>query len=159
MTDIPHFEKTKVDAEMFYHTIGEVPCPYLQESVAFNAKGLKHIKFKKEAVARSHEDQYMRLKQIHLAPRVIAQSRTLQEYKETTCFEEQKSRGKRILALQQVTYYGFVAILREPHGMKRIKVVVKKVAGGKPYFWSIIPFWKSSSGNSRIMHAGSPELD
>lgn len=153
------FEKIKNDAEAFYHTIDEVFCPYLNETVSFNVKGLKHTKFKKDTVARSHDDQCMRLKHIHLAPRIIEQSRTLQEFKEARTFEERKAHGKREFVLQDTTYYGFIAIVREPQGMKRLKIIVKRVARGKPYFWSIIPFWKNNQGTLRILHNGNLEHD
>jgi hypothetical protein len=42
-----------------------------------------------------------------------------------------------------VKFYGFVAITNmDSNGMIRIKIIVKEIEGGEPYFWSIIPFWK-----------------
>ena len=38
------FEKVRQDAETFYETIKEVNCPYFNEKIAFNVKGLKHLK-------------------------------------------------------------------------------------------------------------------
>jgi len=154
------FEKTLTEAEAFYDSINDVECPYFNDVVAFNLKGIKHIRFKKEKVARSHADQFMRLKYIRLAPRVVEKSKTLQEYKQAKCFEELKSDGKRVKTLQEVRYYGFIAILKDELGrMTRLKVVVKQVAGGKPYFWSIIPFWKNNKDLDRQMHSGDLEED
>ena len=42
------FEEVKKKAEEFYSTIGEVRCPYFGEKIAFNAKGIKHLKFKSD---------------------------------------------------------------------------------------------------------------
>ncbi len=154
------FEKTLADAESFYDSVNEVDCPYFNDVVAFNIKGIKHIRFKREKVARSHADQFMRLKYIRLAPRVIEKSKTLQEYKEAKSFEETKSGGERVKTLQDVKYYGFIAILKDDLGrMTRLKVVVKQVGGGKPYFWSIIPFWKNNKDLDRQMHSGNLEED
>jgi hypothetical protein len=154
------YEKIRLQAESFYTTIGEVECPYFNDTVAFNSKGIKHIKFKKDTVARSHSDQFIRLKNINLAPRIINKSKTLQEYKETKCFEEKKAGGKREMVLQEVKYFAFIAILKDDLGrLQRLKIVVKQVANGKPYFWSIIPFWKSNRELSRQMHSGNPEID
>jgi hypothetical protein len=41
------FERVRQEAEDRYATIGSVPCPYFDgEKVAFNAKGIRHLKFK-----------------------------------------------------------------------------------------------------------------
>ena len=65
------FVKTRDEAEKFYETIGSVYCPYFQEKIVFNVKGLKHLKFKSDRQARPYRDQYPRLKLLHLAPEVI----------------------------------------------------------------------------------------
>jgi hypothetical protein len=52
-----------------------------------------------------------------------------------------------------VNYYGFVAIIKDA----RMKVIVKRVGDGTPFFWSLIPFWKNdkrNNGNKKILHAG-----
>ncbi|MEK7516657.1 MAG: hypothetical protein AAB562_03610 [Patescibacteria group bacterium] len=49
------FEKVRTDAEAFYTTIDKVRCPYFGEDIAFNAKGLRHLKFKSDQQARPHK--------------------------------------------------------------------------------------------------------
>jgi len=44
------FKTTKAKAEEFYATIGAVDCPYFGGKVAFNVKGIKHLKFKSDEV-------------------------------------------------------------------------------------------------------------
>ncbi len=70
-----NFEFIKNKAEALYASIGAVHNPYFGEKVLFNAKGIRHIKFKSDQNARSHQDQYFRLKLLHLAPQVIRFSR------------------------------------------------------------------------------------
>jgi hypothetical protein len=82
------------EAEARYSLFGEVECPFFNDTVSFNAKGIKHLKFKRDTIARSRQDQFLRLKNIHLAVRIVEKSKTLQEYKEDRCFEERKSVGK-----------------------------------------------------------------
>jgi len=72
------FEAVREKAEAFYVTIGAVHCPYFQSKVAFNSKGIRHLKFKSDEVARSREDQYSRLKLVHIAPEVLKLSKTVQ---------------------------------------------------------------------------------
>jgi len=58
--------------------------------------------------------------------------------------------------LKPVSYYEFIAVLENV----RVKVIVKQVDGGEKFFWSIIPYWKIDSVNSRrLLHSGDPESD
>jgi hypothetical protein len=152
------FQKAKTEAEQFYKNIGEVYCPHLQAKVAFNTKGLEHIKFKERGKARSVSDQYMRLRLLKLAPQIIQKSHTLQDFYETKHLEQQKTNSEWQYRMLDVTYYGFVAIIKDA----RMKVIVKQVEGGTPFFWSLIPFWKNDTRNSRnkkILHSGDMEND
>ena len=151
-------DKTKKEAEEFYKSIGDVHCPYLKERVAFNAKGLDHIKFKEWNKARSIVDQYMRLRLLRLAPDIVRNSNTLQEFFETNRFERQKINSRWEQRMIRVKYYGFVAIINR----SRIKVIVKEIEGGNKFFWSIIPFWKIKKDPfaktiKKILHEGDLE--
>ena len=157
------FEAIKEDAESWYSSVKSIICPYLTDTygdgtVAFNGKGIRHIKFKKDEVARLRADQFMRLKHIRYAQRILEKSKTLQEYKSGHGFEEKKQGGKKEKVWQEVSYYGFVAIIKDGSGMKRLKIIVKRVANGQPYFWSIVPFWKSNR-ELRRLHSGDLEDD
>ena len=132
-------DETKEKAEKYYKSISAIYCPYLQRKVNFNVKGLDHIKFKGWKKARLASEQYLRLKFLKIAPKIINSSHTLQEYKETKCFERQKINSRWERRMVDVKYYGFVAIIKK----LRVKIIVKEIIGGTPYFWSVIPFWKS----------------
>lgn len=159
---LEQLEKIKSEAERLYKDIGEVKCPYLNNGkVSFNAKGLDHIKFKEWNKARSPMVQYVRLRLLKFAPEVINKSHTLQEYYETKKFERRKKHSGWEKVLLVVRYYAFVAIINKC----RIKIVVKEVDGGQPFFWSIIPFWKNNRANNesneiykKILHEGDLEI-
>jgi len=154
--DEKDFEKVRADAEAFYATIGKVYCPYFEEDIAFNAKGLRHLKFKTDQQARPHKDQYSRLKLIRHAPEVLRLSRTMQGIGSVRRFEEQKTNSRWERVMKDVTYYEFIAVLDSV----RVKVIVKNVTGGEKHFWSIIPFWGIDKNNSkRILYSGDPEHD
>ena len=150
------FEKARTDAETFYAAIGEVRCHYFNEKVSFSASGLKHLKFKSDKVARSHSEQYARLKLLAFAPQVISLSRTVQGIWHTKHFERIRMHSRTDTVLKPVSYYEFIAVLENV----RVKVIVKQVDDGKKFFWSIIPYWKIDSVNSRrVLHSGNPESD
>lgn len=154
--DDKKFERVKNDAEDFYKHVGEINCPYFNETIAFNAKGLEHLKFLRKNHARPREDQYTRLRLIHLAPQVIKLSRTIQGISHTKNLETWRSNKKTEMVMKPVGYYEFVAILNDV----RVRVVVKQVDNGPKYFWSIIPFWKvNKNNNQRRMFDGNPEVD
>lgn len=151
------FDDVKQEAEDLYAAVGSVCCPYFSNKpIAFNAKGIRHLKFKSDEKARPREDQYARLKLLHLAPQVIKLSRTVQGIWQTRQFEMQKTNSRWERVLKDVSFYEFVAVLDNV----RMKVIVKEVAGGEKHFWSIIPFWKIDAANHRrILHSGDPERD
>jgi len=156
--DQAKLEETKKEAEKFYKTIGEIYCPYFKNKVAFNVKGLDHIKLKEWNKARSAVDQYIRLKLLRLTPSVLKESYTLQEFYETSKFERQKINSRWEQRLVRVSYHGFVAIVNGT----RIKIIIKQVEGGTRFFWSIIPFWKSKKDDfsnkiRKILHEGDLE--
>lgn len=76
--DLGNFEEVKTAGVELYKSLGEVYCPYFQERVSFNAKGLEHLKFKNKNHARSREDQYIRFKLLHLAQKILELSKTVQ---------------------------------------------------------------------------------
>lgn len=154
--DEQDFEQVRNDAEKFYSTVDKIRCPYFGEEIAFNAKGLRHLKFKSDRQARSLKDQYSRLKLIRYAPEVIKLSRTLQGAWSKKCFETQKTNSRWEHVLKDVTFYEFIAVLDNI----RIKIIVKEVVGGEKHFWSVIPYWGIDAVNSRrILHSGDPEYD
>jgi hypothetical protein len=149
LKDEHDFEKVKADAEAYYSAISEVYCPYFKEKISFNAKGLRHLKFKSDQVARTHEDQYTRLKLLRLAPMILQDSKTVQGIYETKKFEVQNMNSRWETVLKDVIFYEFIAVIENI----RAKVIVKLVVGGQRHFWSIIPYWLIDKNNSkRILH-------
>lgn len=151
-----NFFKIKADAELFYGAIGNVPCPYFHETIAFNTKGLKHLKFKSNRRARPASDQYARLKLVHKAPEVLKLSHTVQGIWVTKKIEGQKTNSRWEQVMKTVTYYEFIAVLDDA----RMKVVIKEVEGGEKHFWSVIPYWGIDRRlGKRILYSGDPEHD
>ena len=156
LKDEEDFLSVKHKAEAFYDTIGSVRCPYFGMNVAFNAKGIRHLKFKADKQARPRHDQYSRLKLLHLAPEVLRLSRTVQGIWHTRHFEMQKTHSRWERVLKDVSFYEFVAVLDSV----RMRVIVKEAAGGEKHFWSVIPFWGIDKESSRrILHSGNPAVD
>jgi len=150
------FDEVKKNAEHFYASIGEIYCPYLREKIPFNVKGLKHLKFKTDRRARLRNDQYARLKLLHLAPQILKESHTLQGVWKTKLFEMIKINSRWEHIMKEVTFYEFIAVLDSI----RAKVIVKEIYGGEKHFWSVIPYWGIDKKNrKRILHSGDPEHD
>lgn len=151
------FNRIKSDAIEFYNKTNEIKCPYFNDHVSFNNKGLRHLKFKAWNKTRSIQDQYMRFKLLKYAPEVIKKSNTLQEYDAKRNMERVNINSRWEKRAVKVFYYGFVAIIDEI----RVKVIIKEVQGGEKYFWSIIPCWKQDKSvlNKKILREGNLEID
>ncbi len=158
--DTLKFDELKDRTETFFKEIGEVFCPYFQDKVTFNAKGLEHLKFKTKHHARPQADQYVRFKILHLAPEVLKLSRTIQGISHTKTFEYIRSNARTEYILKDVSYYEFIAILDDKQEKKRVRVVVKQIEQGPKYFWSVIPFWKmDKETRKRKMNSAHLEVD
>jgi len=154
--DEEDFLTTRTLAEKFYKAMDKVRCPYFGEEIVFNAKGLRHLKFKSDQQARTQKEQYARLKLIRIAPEVLKRSHTVQGIWKVRQFEEQKIEGSWRHAMKEVSFFEFLAVIDDV----RIKVIVKEVEGGNKYFWSVIPFWGIDKISSkRVLHSGDPEHD
>ncbi|MDP3052220.1 MAG: hypothetical protein Q8N42_01800 [bacterium] len=154
--DEKEFDRVKAEAEMFYEKIDEVYCPYFKEKIPFNAKGLRHLKFKTDKQARPRSDQYARLKLLQIAQQILKASHTLQGVWKTRGLETQKTNSRWEHVMKEVNFYEFIAVLNNI----RAKVIVKEVYGGEKHFWSVIPFWGIDKNNSkRILYSGDPEHD
>ena len=142
-------------AEAQYATLGQIRCPYLQDSVHFNTEGFRHLLFKSWNRGRDRHDQFMRLKFLARAPEILRLSRTVQGIQETNEWERRHRHGRWEKLLIGVTYYQFVAVLNE----RRFKVIVKQLPGGQRIFWSLIPFWRQTDQGRRLLHDGNPAED
>ncbi len=150
-------ERARVKAEKYYKSIIPVPCPYFNgERIAFNARGLEHIKFKDVRQARPSKDQYIRFRLLELAPEILKMSRTLQGLSHRKNMERLRTHGKWTHELKVVSYYEFTAVIKEK---TRVRVIVKQIENGQKFFWSIIPFWKMSKTGGKLLYDGKPEID
>ena len=83
----------------------------------------------------------------------------MQEFSETKVFERIKRNSRRERILTPVKYYGFVAIIKFK---VKIKIIVKEIENGQPFFWSVIPFWKTKKDfiteqTKKVFHEGDLE--
>jgi len=154
--DLENFEEVKLKGEELYKNLDCISTPYLKKDVCFNSQGLEHLKFKRPRQARPRQDQYMRFKLLHLAPKVLEKSNTLQGIMETKSFERIRRKNKTETVALEATYYEFIAVIEDV----RVKVIVKEVQDSQPIFWSIIPFWGVDKQNKRRkLHSGYPAED
>jgi len=68
---------------------------------------------------------------------IIKYSHTLQEYNEVKIFVRQKINSRWEKMFKTVRYFVFIALLVEQNF--RLKIVVKEIEGGQPFFWSVYP--------------------
>ncbi len=129
------------DREKLYRSIGKIYCPYFKETVHFTELGFEHIRFKNRNKSRTIKDQNMRFKLLPNVVRIINLSHTLQGKLYKNRFEERFINNRREIALTQVIYYEFLAIIDD----KKIKVIIKEITGKEKVFLSVIPFFKQKT--------------
>jgi len=148
------FDIIKEKSEIEYKKINSIYCPYLKDEIIFNSKGLEHIKFKGRNKARLRKDQYIRFRCLPLASQIIRKSHTLQGFQERNEMVKIK-KGKWEKIMKKVKYFEFITIINNI----RTRIIVKEIIGEKPYFLSIIPFWKTNVSGQKIIHNGNPNED
>lgn len=158
--DIPaeKFDLTRARVTLYYQSLSPVWCPYLQDTVHFNAEGFEHLLFKSWNRNRSKREQYTRLRLLPCVPEIILKSHTLQEYDERVLPVRQKINSRWEQRIKRVRYYVFIAIIKTV----RLKIVVKEIEGGEKFFWSLYPSWRerNEEGNIRkIFYSGNLEED
>lgn len=158
MNNLPDkkFDEAKIAGESLYSSLSEEFCPYFQEKIVFNSKGLEHLKFRRHGKARSRSDQYMRFKVLYLAPKVLGASRTLQGISKLQTFERIRMHSRVETKMVPTIFYEFIAIMDEA----RVKVIVKQINGGEKFFWSVVPYWKMDQrDNTRQFGSGDPDSE
>jgi len=154
--DKEKFNQKRLEAETYYKNIKEINCPYFKEKIVFNAKGWGHLKFKSYRRARLPKDQYVRFKLIHLAPKVLMDSHTVQGIWTTKKLEFMNINSRWENIMRNVTFWEFIAVIDEI----RVRIIVKQIEDGIKCFWSIIPFWKVDAGTKRrFLYSGKPDID
>lgn len=153
--DLENFEEVSQKAKKFYKNIQPIFTPYFKDNVYFSSQGLEHLKFKNKRRARPRQDQYMRFKLLHLAPKVLKVSASLQGILETKGFEKVRKNSITQNILKHITFYEFIAVIENV----RVKIIIKQIDNGKYQFWSIIPHWGVNKDNKRKLHSGYPEHD
>ena len=129
-------ENQSVDEK--YNAIQRVYCPYFKEHIYYTRTGLEHLKFKNKFKARTEKDLRFRTMLLPISVEIIAQSHTLQGKICRRGFEERYVNNRKEIALTDVTYYEFLAIINE----RRAKVVIKQIENGNKIFLSVIPVFK-----------------
>lgn len=142
-----------------YKAIGKVYCPYLKRKVVFNSHGFRHMIYRNRKNKRDRKTQLMRFQLLPKAVKLLRRTLTIQEIDTYKTRIGVKEHGVRRHKSKLVQYYGFIAII---DGWK-IKVIVKKIGHGKPFFWSVIPNWitskKRDKGKRYVNYTGNLDED
>ena len=159
--DDDKFVKVRQETEVYYQSVEPVWCPYFKTKVHFNSEGFEHLLFKSWNRTRKQVEQYIRLRLLPIAVKIIEKSHTLQEYDERQMFVRQKINSRWEQRAKLVRYYVFIAI--DTAKNVRLKVVVKEIEGGEKFFWSLYPSWRvttDTSGQQRkVFYSGNLETD
>ena len=159
MEDLSNYEKLKENAINFYHNVGKINSPALEENVYFTAEGFNHIVFTNSRSERERSSQILRFKLFPLAVKLVKISTTYQEFEETIKEFMFKSYKKRVNKTRSVKYWGIIAIIDG----RKIKVILRKIGeNGNIHFWSVVPSWVTNKYRDIKFFStmkGNPEED
>ena len=130
-------KKEREKASRFYNQINSVYCPFLSIKISFNSDGFHHLQYS----SRSERDKNVQILKFSLIPAakiIIEKSGTVQEYRKIwgTIGKKNKDGSQK---MNEIQYWGFVAITGEGSSQIRVKTIVRQVGNGSPHFWSVMP--------------------
>lgn len=137
MNDVSGYDSLREDAQKYFGRIGKIYSPAFNQEIFFSAEGFNHIVYKGSRSEREKPSQILRFKLLPLAVKLVGLSTTYQEFEESLKEFDIKRHKKRVRLTQPVKYWGLIAIIDG----RKIKVIIRKIADGKLYFWSIVPAW------------------
>jgi hypothetical protein len=139
MEDVSNYIKIKEDSRTYYHQIGKVRCPALENDfIHFTSEGFNHLVFKGNRKERDKGEQIARFKLLPLAAKLISLATTYQQTEQTLQEFRVEKFKKTIHESKVVTYWGIIGILDN----RKIKVIIRRVGEhGQKHFWSVIPSW------------------
>jgi|SRR5690606_14443902 len=127
----------KNNAYKYYKQIKRVYCPHLKCYVRYNSKGFWHIIYRSEGKKREAQAQLLRFQLVPKTIKLLNLTHTIQEYDSITIESTVTDHKSKVKKLVKTQFFGYIAII---DGWK-IKVIVKRVGNGNPFFWSVIPNW------------------
>lgn len=126
------------EEQRLYKKTKSVYCPILDEKVYFTSAGFRHLIYKSTKKRRNIGEQYMKLKCLKFAPRVIKNCTEISSTRHTNKWIKGKEKQGRHYELVYEVYKG-----------KRIRVIVEKIGTGRCRFLSVMPHDKHSKPKKR----------
>ncbi|MCX6784191.1 MAG: hypothetical protein NT141_03990 [candidate division WWE3 bacterium] len=146
------YETSKGLAYKNYKETQQIYCPYLKTKISFSSDGFRHLVYKGGGKKRDEESQLMRFTLLEKAREVLSITTTLQEYQSESREMLVEEHEQKVSKIVTVVYFGFIAIIEN----WKFKVIVKQIGKGRPFFWSVIPNWRTRN-KERIMFKGNLE--
>jgi hypothetical protein len=138
-----NFNNIKEKARKLYESHEKIPCPYFGFDIILNSDGFHHLQFSARR-ERNKSEQFLKLRLLPLALKIIKKSGTVQEYRET--MQPIGKKGKDgFTPMKTVSYWAFIAIVGDERKIK-IKTILRRVGDGNVVFWSVMPYSKLKNG-------------
>ena len=131
------------ESRYLYENTKPPHCPYFGREVALTSDGFNHLLNRPTREPRTIKEKQLKLRCLKAALSILQRAGTVQEYRSGV--EKVGSHSKN------VEYWAFHDIVGTNKKFL-IKVVVRKVGGGQPHFWSTMP--RGKIGKSRLYRPG-----
>jgi hypothetical protein len=128
-TESEYCARLKAQTKALYGAVISVFCPYFNEAVIFSSEGFHHLQYDSSGSERTKKAQIRRYKAFPLAPFVLSQAGTVQQYRTD------------IRAMKHIRDWCFVALVTSTPGhFIELKIIVRKIGSGRLKFCSVMPF-------------------
>ena len=131
-TNNDSYAEAKRKAKEFYKTIGHVFCPALDDGIAFNSIGFRHL-MQKQGNFRIKEEQVKRFSLLLLAKEILENPKADVKHEKRKIIYRTDWRGKKVIKKSFVDYWIFTARWDN----KIIRLVARRFGSGKKHFLTI----------------------
>ena len=153
---IESINQLREKTEEKYKKINKVYCLALKSEIYFNSEGFHHLRYDGSRSERDKKVQKNKFLCFDAAVEILKKSTTIQEYRRSICpiGKKDKSGFRRTKIVEWFSFFAIVSFSKR----LRVKVVVRRVGenSGQYHFWSVMPFWKLTSGRRII---GQKEIE
>jgi len=130
-----YYQNKQEVARRIYAAEPLVYSPFFNKDIALGTEGFDHLS-RSARGARAQEEQVRRFILLPLAIRILKTATTAQEYRKRYMVVSTPGARRNRYGTTKVQWWAFVALFVRQE--IKIRVVVRRVGGGKLHFWSVM---------------------
>jgi hypothetical protein len=133
--DDRYYESKRDAARRIYTAQPLIHSPFFDKDIVLGSEGFEHLSLSARG-GRTSEEQIRRFILLPLAIRILKTATTLQSYRKRRMAVDTPGARRNRYGTTKVQWWGFVALFVRQD--IKVRVIVRRVGGGRFHFWSVM---------------------